>query len=417
MGLPGLPCWDLNTNALCDPEEDVNGSNGCEALDCKGPSGPPAKIEGLDDLEGVECSRDGDEGAISVFVDPLSGKVTLSCDLPGICDDGNDDDGDGLVDCADSDCISSSVCASCADDDGDSFFALDPACSGGNDCDDGSPATFPGAPEFCDGIDNDCNVLTLDGFAQGGALCDGPDSDLCREGNLTCTGGSLICSDATPGNVEVCDVVDNDCNGVFNDVFGAGTPCDSGQLGPCFSQGMLQCSPSGGALVCSAPIIQPHPEVCDATDNDCDGQVDEGNICPPPDDIYEDNDVQGSARRLPDLDAGVTNTFLNLTMNDDNDWYVFDARESSGFCFPGTTQRFTLTVEIVFTHANGDLDLQVIVDGLTFNETGTTNNERLVLTYGGTCGEDDDKEFLLRVMRVGGKFNPDYGLVLAFEEE
>jgi hypothetical protein len=44
-GAPGLPgeaglrCWDLNENGLPDPDEDVNGDNVWDVLDCTGPAG------------------------------------------------------------------------------------------------------------------------------------------------------------------------------------------------------------------------------------------------------------------------------------------------------------------------------------------------------------------------------------------
>jgi len=66
-----------------------------------------------------------------------------------ICDNGIDDDCDGLVDLLDPDC--------CDDADGDGF--TDPTC-GGTDCDDTDPEVYPGAEETCyNGIDDDCDEL------------------------------------------------------------------------------------------------------------------------------------------------------------------------------------------------------------------------------------------------------------------
>ena len=49
-----------------------------------------------------------------------------------------------------------------------------------------------------------------------GSPCDGPDGDLCKEGTLHC-GASPQCSDTTGTNVELCNGVDDDCDGVVDD--------------------------------------------------------------------------------------------------------------------------------------------------------------------------------------------------------
>ncbi|MBU1535409.1 lamin tail domain-containing protein [Myxococcota bacterium] len=70
-------------------------------------------------------------------------------------------------------------------------------------------------PDLCDGVDNDCNPDTPDGADEPslGLPCDGTDADLCEEGILICSGGpGLVCNDANSVNVETCDGIDNDCD-------------------------------------------------------------------------------------------------------------------------------------------------------------------------------------------------------------
>jgi MYXO-CTERM domain-containing protein len=60
---------------------------------------------------------------------------------------------------------------------------------------------------------------------------------------------------------------------------GGNLPCNTGQLGAC-SVGKTDCAPEGQMSVCR-PVIQKGPEVCDNVDNDCDGMIDNGDgLCP-----------------------------------------------------------------------------------------------------------------------------------------
>jgi hypothetical protein len=109
--------------------------------------------------------------------------------------------------------------------------------NGGWDCDGIDPNTYPGAEDVCDGIDNDCNgivdndpqavatTLYLDGDSDG--YGDASQSETFMIGPNTCvdtTGyvtDSTDCNDnsasAYPGATEVCDDIDNNCDGVVDE--------------------------------------------------------------------------------------------------------------------------------------------------------------------------------------------------------
>ena len=71
------------------------------------------------------------------------------------------------------------------------------------DCDDANGGTWPGAPDYCDGVDNDCD----------GQLSLG-DTDADQDGLEACAGDcDDLNSDVRLGAPEICDGVDNNCNG------------------------------------------------------------------------------------------------------------------------------------------------------------------------------------------------------------
>ena len=131
--------------------------------------------------------------------------------------------------------------------------------------------------ETCDGIDNNCNGVIDDGVPLVGTTC-GTNTGACNAGIYQCSGGVLSCNGGVGPSVEVCDGVDNDCDGqIDNNVPGTGGICGN-STAPCVP-GVVVCS--GGSLVCQGGV-GPTAEICDGVDNNCNGQIDEGNLADAP---------------------------------------------------------------------------------------------------------------------------------------
>ena len=139
------------------------------------------------------------------------------------------------------------------------------------DCNDQLAFVHPEAPELCNGIDDDCDGKVDEEIPGTGESCDTGLPGVCADGTTECSGGTLQCL-SLQSSPEVCDNLDNDCDGtVDEDVPGTGESCDTGLPGVC-ADGVTQCV--DGSLTCLASV-EPTAEICDNLDNDCDGTPDD----------------------------------------------------------------------------------------------------------------------------------------------
>jgi hypothetical protein len=216
-------------DAYLTPEDaDGDGYSTCDD-DCNDNNALLTPVD--DDNDGFStCDGDCNDGSSSFTPIDSDGDGYSSCD--GDCDDGDaglnpiDTDGDGYSTCT-NDCDDSSSLLTPEDADNDGHSSCDGDCNDldaslnlidvdedgystcDDDCDDETWWTFPGAYEWVDLADNDC-----DGLIDEGTLAYDDDGDGYSESDGDCDDSNILVS---PSVTESCDGIDNNCDGQIDE--------------------------------------------------------------------------------------------------------------------------------------------------------------------------------------------------------
>ena len=159
--------------------------------------------------------------------------------------------------------------------------------------------TVTGA-ETCNRRDDNCDGTVDEGNPGGGAAC-GSAVGACRAGTMTCTAGALRCTGETLPTVEVCNGVDDDCDSLTDEGFlSLVTNCGTCGNVCSFPHGVATCVSASPVNVCQLALCstgwvdRDHnaangceyacdyagAEVCNGRDDDCDGSIDNGLTVP-----------------------------------------------------------------------------------------------------------------------------------------
>ncbi|HEY3452094.1 MAG TPA: MopE-related protein [Myxococcales bacterium] len=233
------------------------------------------------------CNRVDDDCDGTTDETPTGGWGACSTGLPGPCGTGARTCVGGIAGCTQT---VQPVTESCNNVDDDCNGVLDNAPAGGwGACSTGKPGpcatgtnacsggkmvcqqTVQATPEICNGLDDDCDGTKDDAPAGGWGTCVTSKLGACAAGTKTCSGGTSGCSQNVQPTAETCNGIDDDCDGtVDNAPAGGWGACSTGKSGPC-AAGTKTCT--AGVPGC-AQSVQATTETCNKVDDDCNGTVD-----------------------------------------------------------------------------------------------------------------------------------------------
>ena len=151
---------------------------------------------------------------------------------------------------------------------------LDDNCNGA--IDDGiscTPGCTPTGPDVCNGLDDDCDGAIDEGDPEVGKACGVSDVAPCKLGTQVCVAGAIVCEGNTDPTTEVCNGVDDNCDGSADENApcptsdscvqgGCRVPCNDGEFA---CPGGLECVtvPAGKFCVPSPCAHCTDKEICD----------------------------------------------------------------------------------------------------------------------------------------------------------
>jgi MYXO-CTERM domain-containing protein len=267
-GIPACGTFTIAPDSTTDPDN-VAAKNGQPARHCA--------------VEACNCQDDNCNGQIDEGLPPNACGQPCGCAVPTELCDGLDNDCDGDIDegfMVGMTCFNNGVGA-CRRS---GILACKPDGSG-TFCD--APTVTP-QPEVCNGIDDNCNGQIDEGTLPGvGEKC-GNGLGTCSSGTFVCMNGQLVCNATGMPQPEVCNGIDDNCDGVIDN----GNFPQTGQT--CLCNGLTQAqidapgsTCKAGRLICRGKdgfvcegCVLPTAEVCDGKDNNCDGIIDTSAQCP-----------------------------------------------------------------------------------------------------------------------------------------